>query len=401
MLSMRDFLRSSGRWLGAGWYWPLILLALPACGLATGGIPNPNAFDPGTGDLSSAVMCDIVKPTEVVQCATGADFGNIMSKDHAAVALADGTHGSFALDFSADAIKQCSPFPRKVEFFGPFPDGTPVCLNCAQQIPATFSGPAAVCVAKCKELVSASFGTPTEGLDAYCAANARPSTNFSPSICFTGACTTGGNPVPGFVDPRWSAELVKWSAGPEMIGTSNPSGSDLQRDLPTTGPATTDFNAGAASEQLITSGDAWVEFGATETGTSHVIGVRESCKDISQCPDTDPSLADIGFAISLNADGQVYALESTGTPTPVVMGGFGPYAANERFRVHLTDNHDGTATITYNRVVGTCTPHIACNETQMAQHVGANPKYPFRIDASFREQGAIVVNPTVMRIITQ
>jgi hypothetical protein len=399
MVSMRNVLKSSGRWLSAGWYWPLVLLALPACGLSTAGLPNENAFDPGTGDLSSAVMCDIVKPTEVVQCATGADFGNIMSKEHAAVALADGTQGSFALDFSADAMKQCSPFPRKVEFFGPFPDGTRVCLNCTQQIPMKFSGPAAVCVAKCKELVSASGSTPPEGLDAYCAANARPSTNFLPSICFTGACTPNGNPNPGFMDSRWNAELVKWTAGPEMIGTSNPSGSDLKREASTTGPDNVDFNAGAASEQLITQGDAWVEFGAATTDKSHVVGVRESCKDITQCPDTDPSLADVGFAIILNVDGYVYVLESNGTPNPTLLGQFGGYTAGERFRVHIADNHDGTAQISYTRA--NCTPHMACAETPLTQHAGTPPKYPFRIDASFREQGAIVVNPTVMRIITQ
>ena len=59
---MRDFLKSGGRWLGAGWYWPLVLLALPACAFQTGGLGNPYAFEPGTPPLTGAVMCDIPKP---------------------------------------------------------------------------------------------------------------------------------------------------------------------------------------------------------------------------------------------------------------------------------------------------------------------------------------------------
>ena len=83
MVSMRDFLKSSGRWLNISWFAPLILLALPACGLDASGIPNPDAFDGGTGDLSSAVMCDIPKPPEegASECADSTDVG-ILSLIH-------------------------------------------------------------------------------------------------------------------------------------------------------------------------------------------------------------------------------------------------------------------------------------------------------------------------------
>jgi hypothetical protein len=391
---MRDFLKSSGRWLSAGWFWPLVLLALPACGLDTSGIPNPNAFDPGTGDLSSAVMCDIPKPNleGTSNCADSTDVGIGISLAKGAVALADGSKNSLALDFSPDALTACNGFPRKVEFFGPFPDGTPVCLNCAQQIPAKFSGPQAVCIAKCKDLVFMTADLSQNQIDAFCQANARVSTNFTGNICFSNACSNGGNPLPNFSDPRRVAEPVKWT---ELIGTSM-SQNTLTRTAPTTGPAVADFNAGGASEQLITKGDAWIEFEANDNTVSQVLGVRESCDDVTACPDTDPSLSDIGFSIILNSDQHVYVIESS--PSVQNHGPFGTYNPHDKFRVHVTDNSDGTATISYSQVTGPCTPGTMCIETPLYQHVGPNPKYPLRIDASFREQNATVANVTLMRI---
>ena len=395
MVSMRDVLKSSGRWLCAGWYVPLILLALPACGLDSSGLPNSNAFDPGTGDLSSAVMCDIPKPTleGTSECADATDVGIGISLNKAAVALADGTHGSLGLDFSAEAQTACNGFPRKINFFGPFPDGTAVCLNCAQQIPAKFSGPQAVCIAKCKDLVFQTADMSQTQIDAFCQANARVATNFAGNICFSGACSQAGNPLPNFNDPRRAAEPVKWI---DLIGASM-SGNTLTRTAPTTGPDVADFNAGGASEQLITKGDAWVEFEANNTNLSQVLGVRASCNDPGNCPDTDPSLSDIGFSIILNTDGFVYVIESD--PQVTVIGPFGQYTAGERYRIHISDNTDGTATISYSRVIGSCTPGTPCNETTLSQQQAvAKPKYPLRIDASFREQNATVANVTVMRI---
>jgi hypothetical protein len=395
MVSMRDVLKSSGRWLSGGWYVPLILLALPACALDSSGIPNPNGFDPGTGDLSSAVMCDIPKPTleGTPECADATDVGIGISLSKAAVSLADGSHNSLALDFSPGAVNACNGFPRKIDHFGPFPDGKTICLNCAQQIPAKFSGPQAVCIAACKDLVSQTADMSQTQIDAFCQANARVATNFAGNICFSGACSQAGNPLPNFNDPRRAAEPVKWT---DLIGASL-SGNSLTRTAPTTGPDVADFNAGGASEQLITKGDAWVEFEANNTNLSQVLGVRGSCNDPSVCPDTDPSLTDIGFSIILNTDGFAYVIESD--PLVTVTGPFGQYTAGERYRIHITDNNDGTATISYSRVVGSCTAGTPCNETQISQQVTATkPKYPLRINASFREQNATVANVTVMRI---
>jgi hypothetical protein len=388
MVSMRDFLKSGGRWLGAGWYWPLILLALPACAFQTNGIQNPNAFEPGTAPLTGEVMCDIPKPLfDGVQddCATAADVADGLPAGSAAINLNTGINKTFALDFSQGSLNKCSGNPTKTQFFGPFPAGLPVCLNCGQQIPTKYADPTAVCVAKCKELMSTGGFEPSEGIDSYCQTKAHISTNFASYMCFDHGCTNGGTPDPSFVDPRRAPEQVKWT---DTIGTVA-TGNTLSRNVATTGTKVEDFNAGAASVQIITKGDAWVEFEANDNMLSQVIGVRESCDDPTACADTDPSLNDIGFSIILNNDQQMYVIENPGVQ---VFGPFTMYNAHDRFRVHVTDNSDGTATITYHQVMG------GVEGPPLFTHTGTNPKYPLRIDASFREYNATLANVTLMRI---
>ena len=401
---MSDFLKSSGRRLRAGWFLPLALLTFPMCldfDQFDVGDPPP-AFDPGNPPVTSAVMCDIPKPVieEGSDCVVDdAEEAMGMPLTYAAIALNQGETNTLVLDYSGTA--QCSGQPKKIEFFGTFPDGLTVCLNCGTQIPAVYPGPTAVCIAKCKDLLNAGDAlTPDEGVDAFCEANARPSTNFDKDACYEGFCTNGGTPDPSAVDPRRAQEPVAWI---DQFGTDNSFGSNFLTDnSPTTGPNTEDFNAGAASAQLITAGDAWVEFGVPpepgETTLSHVLGVRASCDDPAACPDTDHSLDDIGFSISLNSDGQVYVIESG--PPLEVFGPFGaPYTGFDRFRVKIKDNHDGTATISYSRLVGPCAVGTACAEDEFHTSDGPAPQYPLRINASFREEGATIANVTVMRII--
>ncbi len=398
---MRGFLQSS-RKLSAGWYWPLILLALPACALQTGGLENPNAFNGGDQPLSSAVMCDIPKVQDngrSSRCATSVDLGIGILDTTAAVSLADGTHNNTVIDQSIDAINECGPLGKVTEFFDPFPNGTTVCLNCMQVIPTKFAGPDAVCVAKCKELVSQQEGSPTGGLDAYCQTNAHASTNFKPNVCFTNACSSGGNPIMPFADQRINAEPVEWSTGiGEDVGVMVNGNTVTQTAAtpPDTGTFA-DFQAGAAATQIITRGDAWVEFEANDNTVSQVLGVHASpCAKAADCPDADPSLNDIGFGIILNKDGHFYTIESS--PAVANSQSFGTYLAHDRFRVHITDNHDGTARISYGKLTAACTAGMPCSETIFGQQIAANPKYPLRIDASFREQGATLANVTVMRI---
>ena len=74
-----------------------------------------------------------------------------------------------------------------------------------------------------------------------------------------------------------------------------------------------------------------------------------------------------------------------------VQGPFFPYTTGQRFRVRVRDNHDGKTTISYERLVsGTF--------TEFAMTTQVFPSYPLRVSASFREQFAVIENPTIMRI---
>ena len=148
---MRDVLKSSGRRLRGGWFWRLVLLALPACGLITSG--TGPAFDPGSGPRTGLVMCDIPKVPEERSnpCATEADLNVGIPLAEAAIALRNGKSSTIGLGL--DFSKPCNGMPRKTLFHGPFPDGLAVCLNCGTQIPAVYADANAVCVAKCKDLL--------------------------------------------------------------------------------------------------------------------------------------------------------------------------------------------------------------------------------------------------------
>jgi len=389
---MGDFVKRSGRWLSVGWFWPLALLALPNCVLQSGGLGPPLAFDPGPEPRTSAIMCDIPQvPAVVPNCANPMDLGYGISMAHAAVALAQSETSVIALDYS-QGPGVCSGGPVKTEFFGKFPDGYAVCLNCGKQIPAVYADANAACVAQCIDLLHyhTEGPAPPEGVEAYCQAKAKVSTNFNKDICFDDACDSGGIKS-GFFDPRRNPEPVKWV---DPFGVATP-GNLLTRTAPETGQQPQDYNAGAASAQLIGKGDGWVEFEASENNLGHVVGLSKSCDG---CSDSDPSLADIHFGISLSLDGTVRVIEGgTFLTGPEPDGSYGTYLAGDRFRVVVTDNNDQTANVTYYRVNGACAPGTPCSTTLLDTHSGPAP-YPFRVDASFRQQNATVANVTLVRL---
>ena len=397
---MREFLKRSGRWLSIGWFWPLVLLALPNCSLGSSGLETPPAFDPGPEPRTSAIMCYIPKPG-TTQCATQDEANANVSTAHAAVALAQGEGGSLVLDYAPNA---CQPgLPMRTEVYGSFPDGLTVCLNCDEQIPKVFADANVACVAKCKDVLRADGAVTETGVDDYCERNVHVATNFDKGICFEGVCSKGGTPLdPPPFDPRRNAEAVKWIVDPND-GTAA-TGSDLQRTANTTGSGDSDFNAGSEAAQVIMNGDAWVELQAgdplnpnpIETSLSHVLGLSNCgfpCDANNPPADTDRSLNDIEFALSLNKDGNVYVIENPGLQ---VHGPFGaPYTVGERFRVRVVDNHDGKAVIAFSR--GVCTPGVACND-DMFFTSGTLATYPLRIDTSFREKDALLKNVAVVRI---
>ena len=406
---MRDVKRSGGRLMFLGWLLPLVLLALPRCVFHSGGLggepddpppcegcpppPPKDEFLPGSNP-TEAIFCDIPEPLAEGDdgCATQAeaDDATNISLAEAATALANGEFKSFALDWSDPAA--CGGLPKKIKFFGDFPDGLRVCINCGERIPVPYATLTKACIAKCTDLVNQNGVIPDIGASAYCEANVKLATNSDPDMCVPGACTSGGNPNLNWVDPRRQPEPVKWI---DHIGTSDNGGTnDLERTDPTTGTMTVDFNAGAASAQTIKSGDAWVEFAAGDgTDKVHVLGVRESCADPFNCPDLDPHIETVGYAIDLNSDGMVYVLEPDPSGGPFLVQTTGlAYTLGERFRVRVTQNIDGTATISYSRLVG------GVDQAPFHITTSSTPNYPLRVDTTFREQGARISDVTLVRI---
>lgn len=413
---MRDLLKANSRWLRQGCVIALMMVAGPACILQTGGYGDPNKdnpkcenppckedppdppdeppakFEPGM-DATNAIMCDIPVPVAEGQsaCATQAEADAGMSLTAAGTALATGQSANFALDWSPDALAACGGLPIKKAFHGPFPDGLTVCLNCGSQIPMVYATPEKACIAKCNELINYSDGPfPPEGASQFCAKNARTATNYDKDQCYPDVCSTGGTPLPGWVDPRRAPEAVKWI---DHLGTTDNSGSNTLVRTAATDP---NVKAGAASAQLIASGDAWVEFEASATNTGQLLSLRSSCADpYTTCPDTDASFNALGYALVFFNDGNVGVL--TSDPMVAVIGGFGTYSPGERYRIRATDNHDGKATISFSRLIGACAQGTVCQEDVFHTIVGG-PAYPLRVDTSLNEQGATLANVTLVRI---
>jgi hypothetical protein len=390
---MRELPKSKTTWMKVG-LGGVPLLVLAACQVVN--IPDGVVFlnlERGPTPHSSVVFCDIENSAKVRRCATAADQAMGVRLAAAAVALNTGQMSEIGLDESPEARARCNGEPEAVFFRGAFPDGLPVCLNCSVIGPsAHYHTPAAMCAAQCLD-VSGQFDGSTEdpAVTAVCQRSGA-STNWG-SICLTGVCPTGDTLSPTFADPRRLPEAVAWG---NLIGVT----ANVNSITKTAGAAGGVFDAGAASTQRIARGDAYVEFSANEKNRSHVIGfstIPAGCA--FPCADTDPSLQDVGFSISLNLDGRFYVIESGVLAMgPDFNGSFGTYSAGERFRVTVHDNSDGTASVTYSRITGTCVPGSPCNENAFLTRSGGPAQYPLRIDASFRELNATLADVRVVRI---
>src|SRR5262245_31994720 len=389
---MRDFPKSSGWRLRAGWFWPLVLLALPGCLLDAGAYDGTTTgFEGGEGARTSAIMCSIpiVPDPNASQCADEIEIGKRMRQAYGAIAFGQGESNQLTLDYSAAAIEQCNG-PRKVDFYGTYPDGYAACLNCSQ-IGTTYTDAVDACFHVCLDLTKQGGNqfTPPEGYEEYCSAHAQVSINFNKDGCFDNVCSSGGS-VLDFVDPRRDPELLQWT---EQNGTSGgSSGNNLSRTAGRSG----NFDAGGYSSQLIPRGDAWVEFEVNDNTKAYALGI--SSGDVDPSEQTD----DIPFAILLKEDGHVYISEN-GTQLAT---DYGTYNAGDRFRVHVEEKNDAsnTATLSAWRLNAKCIPDAKCDETMFAtqsQSV-ANPTYPLRVDASLVDEApAALVNVTLMRIIKQ
>jgi hypothetical protein len=389
---MRHVMTSTVRWLRVGWFWPLVLLALPNCAFQAGvSTLAPQNLVQGPLPHDAAVYCDI-EQVLTRHCATDEDKANGVRLAAGAVALTEGDASGIGLDYSADSLNRCAGQPEAVGFQGSFPVGSLVCLN-SSVIGSTYVDAKAVCVTQCEDVFSPAGAEvpPDPQVVAFCTAHAAPSTNMptNPPF-FAGGCTDAGNPNDAFVDPRKSPEPVVWQ---DLIGvgTSGGSGNTLTRTAATSGA----FDAGAASTQTIAAGDAFVELTASETNTARIGGLSSGASD------PGAAFATVGFGLDLFDDAHLYIFESgavqTG-PSPTGNGpSFGAYASGDRFRVHATDNFDGTATITYAKVTGPCNDGAPCAETVLYTSP-TKATYPLRVDSSFKQSGGTLTNVRLARI---
>lgn len=392
---MRHFPGAGIRRFASGWlFWALVLLALPNC-TSFSSDPTPTPHLTKGESRTSAIMCDIEKFQEPARrCATPEDLAIGIPLAMAAEALVTGQASKVGLEFSPAADTACGVGnPRAIDFWGDFPDGFAVCLNCGV-IPTPHADATAVCVAQCRDLVANGVAPKPSDPLAFCTANAHPSTLFRSSGCFDNVCSGGGTLLPGLADPRRIPEPVVWR---DLIGTAAAGSNLTQISESTTGNT---FAAGAVSQQWVHADDAYVEFEAIENNRSHVIGFAQvdgGCP--FPCPDVDPGLADIDFGLSLNLDGQVYVLKAGNVvPGPDRNESWTTYVAGQRFRARVKDHFDGRATVSYTRIVGACVVGKPCNEVPVFSHDAPSAVYPLRVAAAFREQGATLANVNIVRV---
>ena len=388
---MREFVKSSVRYVSIGWFWVVALVVLPNCKFDPQ-LRSPN-LNAGHEPRSSVILCDIEDSRFPRQCSTREERTGATRLAAAAVALNEGIRGThIGLDDSPEALARCSGEPEVVVFRGPFPQGYPVCVNCGDVVGPGASADAA-CVLQCEDFYGQTLddGTivpnnpPKDEDRAFCEdhAHARASTNFPQDGCFPDACTTAGLLKADFVDPRQEYEPVIWTDTKGVLLTG--AGNSLIRDKGFTGM----FDAGADSSQVIASGDGFVEFTATETNTTRLCGLSSGAP-----PDPDVS-ANIGFAIDLfnnNGVGEIIIFQSG-----LRVQNFSPYNAGDRFRVHVTDNHNNTATISYSKITGPCNPGSTCADSVFYTSL-VTGTYPFRVDSSFFDVNATLTDVRLVRI---
>jgi hypothetical protein len=390
---MRTLFTARVRRAGANWIWPLALLALPGCGVDLfGTCTNGCVFnvDRGPTPHSGVVFCDIEKPSGR-HCASDDEINQLGIRLAAgAEALVAGKSSNIGLDYSAAALTACSGRPQAVSYEGPFPDGKAVCLDCRAAAPNAGAA-VAVCVAECEDLTAPNKKPPDKTVADDCAVRAHLSINAAdPKFCFDSACS-GEQLSDTFMSPRRDAEPVQWT---NLLNVT-PSGSNLNT-LSKNATGTNIFDAGAASapSQTIDTGDGYVEFTATGIST-RVVGLSHGA-----APDTDPNITDIDYGLDLFKNGCIYIYEKGNkvngpVQTCSVPDAWGAYTPGERLRVSVTDNFDGTATVSYARVTAACHTHVACEPFKTS---AVHPSYPLRVDVSFHDDGATVGDVVIVRI---
>jgi hypothetical protein len=392
---LRDSLKSS-----VGWLWVVALLALPGCdqlfGLSELKAPS---LDRGSLPKNKAIFCDIEDIRYPRKCADEADkkLGVGVPLTQAAIALTERRTGHIGLDYApfARAYWECGDEPVAVTFRSAFPEGEQVCLNCGDSIgpsPRPHADENAACVALCEDLNGNGESPPTPAVATFCRLaevgwhpdHAHTSTNAA--TCISGACMDDG--APNFDDPRRTANLVGWTDVTPGVDVNL---NNLTRTAATTGQ----YDVGAASTELITRGDGYVEF----TVGAESAWVECGLSSFPTGPDNDPSLNDISFGLMLQrlagaSVGEVFVVEhGIGNPH----GAFANYAVGDRLRVTVTDRFDGTADIAYFVLPAACAS-AGCPGTPPLPYSPGPAYYPFRVDASLRDLGATLNDVRIVRI---
>jgi hypothetical protein len=403
---MRDYFAARLRWLRVNWLLPLALLMLPACGLPTSGgcidcgcdncadEGGPN-LDPGPEPLDNAVFCDIETPGGRT-CASDALIADpdVVRLSQGAEALVVSLGSSIALDYSADALARCGGKPEAVEFYNNFPDGTPICVNCSA-VATTSTDATKLCIAQCEDF--SSEGAPVDSnLEADCTKRSHLSINAAtPKFCFEGACADAGEFLNTWGNRR-DPEAVTWQGL-----TSNMTANDNTLTKNATGTDT--FDAGAASNETITTGDGYVEFTASGL-TTRMIGL--SAGDV----DLDSGYTTIDYGLDLFKDGCVYVFEKgVQKPGPLKLGDAGnpctvdgawlTYQDGDKFRVSVTDTKDGSGfgVIGYVQVTPSCTTSLDCPSFYDSASLAAYSSH-LRVDTSFHDDNAKIENIVLVRI---
>lgn len=125
------------------------------------------------------------------------------------------------------------------------------------------------------------------------------------------------------------------------------------------------WTAGAASANEIVSGDAFVEFTATETNTSRLAGLSNG--------DSGTSSSDVDFGIHLLADGTLEVLEDG-----VSSGGLGSYGGGDRLRVELRGG-----VVRYYK------------NASLLYTSSGTPTYPLRVDTALETPSATLTDVVV------
>lgn len=387
---MLSFRTSGDRWVRLTWVLPLALLALPNCSSHTP-TPFPQfSFPSGT----TLVPCDINLEIPERHCSTAHELDVSVRLNDAAVGLVQGRRGvRWGIDDSPAALARCGGQPETILFSGEFPYGDLFCLDPAAVGPGKqFASSTAVCVEVCLELIGSSDPPSPVDLD-FCQHRAQASTNVpaDPNATFGGGCSTAGNPLRTFVDPRTSGEPTSWG---NAVGVDT-TGGNIARTAPCTTSPCSGFDAGAAGFDTATHGDGYLEFSVNELTTNRIGGLTSGLG----VNDTSVNFTTLGFGIDFFRDGCFYVFESgTRRSAPAPMSGcvvpsdaFGLYAPGDRFRISFKDNFDGTATISYAKLPGPCTPGSECPAlTFFTSPVAA--AYPLHVDAGFEDQGGALLD---------